>query len=68
MTLQERRKWKTEKPNLHQGDVVLMKDSQAKRNEWPKVIITQTFPSEDNRDPSQDHPKWRTETVPETRD
>ena len=49
MTLQERRKWKTEKPNLHQGDVVLMKDSQAKRNEWPMVIITKTFPSEDNR-------------------
>ena len=46
-TLQTRRKWVDKRPNLKQGDVVLMKDSQAKRNDWPMAIITKTLPSHD---------------------
>ena len=47
--LQTRSKWTTEKPNLQEGDVVLLKDSQAKRNDWPMGLITKTFPSEDSK-------------------
>ncbi|XP_060083636.1 uncharacterized protein LOC132562879 [Ylistrum balloti] len=45
--LQTRRKWKHESPNVEEGDVVLMKDEQVARNDWPLGIITRTFPSED---------------------
>ena len=47
--LQTRTKWTSEKPNLREGDVVLMKDSQAKRNGWPLGMITKTFPSDDGK-------------------
>ena len=47
--LQARSKWTTEKPNLQEGDVVLLKDSQSKRNDWPMGLINRTFPSEDGR-------------------
>ncbi|KAI7814396.1 hypothetical protein IRJ41_017003, partial [Triplophysa rosa] len=46
-TLQLRHKWQGKRPNLQDGDVVLLKDNQAKRNQWPKGIITKTFPGED---------------------
>ena len=45
--LQDRRKWRTDSPNLREGDVVLLKDSQMKRNDWPVGLVTNTFPSED---------------------
>ncbi|XP_067373333.1 uncharacterized protein [Channa argus] len=48
-TLQPRRKWQAVGPNLEIGDVVLLKDSQAKRNEWPVGLIVNTFPGQDNR-------------------
>ncbi|XP_061819391.2 uncharacterized protein [Nerophis lumbriciformis] len=48
-TLQPRKKWKSERPNLQVGDVVLLKDTQVKRNEWPTGIIEETFPSCDGR-------------------
>ncbi|XP_071368507.1 uncharacterized protein [Centroberyx affinis] len=48
-TLQPRRKWQADQPNLQIGDVVLLKDSQAKRNEWPTGLIVNTFPGQDNR-------------------
>lgn len=47
--LQKRRKWRTAKPNLQNGDVVLLKDAQEKRNDWPVGIITKTYPSEDGK-------------------
>ena len=47
--LQTRTKWTSEKPNLREGDVVLMKDSQAKRNGWPFGMITKIFPSDDGK-------------------
>lgn len=47
--LQGRRKWKTERPNLQEGDVVLLRDVQAKRNDWPVALVTKTFPSHDDK-------------------
>ncbi|XP_058858501.1 uncharacterized protein LOC117971951 [Acipenser ruthenus] len=46
-TLQGRRKWQFKRPNLKEGDIVLMKESQTRRNEWPMGIIVKTFPSKD---------------------
>lgn len=48
-TLQIRKKWKSERPNLQVGDVVLLKDTQVKRNEWPTGVIVETFPSHAGR-------------------
>lgn len=48
-TLQPRKKWKSERPNLQVGDVVLLKDTQVKRNEWPTGVIVETIPSRDGR-------------------
>jgi len=48
-TLQSRRKWTKDKPNVKEGDVVLLKDSQAHRNEWPMGLIVKVLPSSDNR-------------------
>ena len=46
-TLQLRHKWQGKRPNLQEGDVILLKDKQAKRNDWPMAIITKTFPGRD---------------------
>lgn len=48
-TLQQRRKWQQAKPNLKKGDVILLKDSQAARSDWPVGVVTQSFPSTDGR-------------------
>ena len=48
-TLQARRKWQTSQPDVRTGTVVLLKDSQAPRNEWPFGLVTQVFPSKDGR-------------------
>lgn len=48
-TLQPRRKWHSSQPNLEPGNIVLIKDDQLKRNEWPLGLITQTFPSADSK-------------------
>ena len=47
--LQPRRKWRTPKPNLQIGDVVLLKDGQENRNDWPLGVVAKTFPSQDDR-------------------
>ncbi|XP_051239353.1 uncharacterized protein LOC127353832 [Dicentrarchus labrax] len=49
VTLQPRKKWHTDKRNLQTGDVVLLKDSQARRTEWPTGLIVKTVPSQDDR-------------------
>ncbi len=46
-TLQLRHKWQGKRPNLQEGDIVLLKANQAKRNQWPTGLITKTFPGED---------------------
>ncbi|XP_061908363.1 uncharacterized protein LOC133653277 isoform X1 [Entelurus aequoreus] len=48
-TLQNRNKWQDVKPNLKEGDLVLLKDNQAKRNEWPLALVTKTFPDQDGK-------------------
>lgn len=48
-TLQPRRKWQDERRNLQVGDLVLLRDSQAARNEWPMAIITAVFPGQDGK-------------------
>ncbi len=48
-TIQPRRKWTEEKRNIQVGDVVLLKDSQTKRNEWPTGLIINTISSQDNK-------------------
>ena len=48
-TLQPRRKWHDEKPNMKKGDVVLMKDCNTSRNDWPTGIIEETLPSRDGK-------------------
>lgn len=35
--------------NLKKGDLVLLKDNQVKRNEWPMDLITKTFPKQDGK-------------------
>lgn len=39
--------WRNKRPNLREADVVLLKDAQMKRNDWPVGLITKTFASED---------------------
>nr|XP_055053759.1 uncharacterized protein LOC129438884 [Misgurnus anguillicaudatus] len=48
-TLQNRRKWQNESSNLQVGDVVLLKNIQAKRNDWPMGIVLETFPGKDGK-------------------
>lgn len=48
-TLQSRSKWQNLRPNLKKGDLVLLKDNQARRNEWPMALVTRTFPDQDGK-------------------
>lgn len=48
-TLQARKKWQSTHPNINPGSIVLLKDSQIPRNEWPLGLVTQTFPSQDRK-------------------
>ncbi|XP_077369860.1 uncharacterized protein LOC144014155 [Festucalex cinctus] len=48
-TLQSRGKWQDIHPNLNEGDLVLLKDSQVKRNEWPMALVIKTFPDRDGK-------------------
>ncbi|KAJ8257165.1 hypothetical protein COCON_G00193170 [Conger conger] len=45
VSLQPRRKWHMDKPNLSEGDVVLLSDAQVKRNEWPVGVVVNAIPS-----------------------
>ena len=48
-TLQPRNKWTSDRSNQQTGDVVLLKDTQVKRNESPMGAIVGTIPSHDGR-------------------
>lgn len=37
------------KPDLQDGDVVLLKDPQVKTNHWPMGVMVKTYPSSDER-------------------
>nr|XP_054592946.1 uncharacterized protein LOC129159777 [Nothobranchius furzeri] len=48
-TLQQRQKWTGSRRNLQVDDLVLLKDKQAARNNWPMARVSATFPSKDDR-------------------
>lgn len=48
-TLQNQRKWQKEKPNLQEGDIVMLGDSQVKRNDWPMGIVVKNFTGRDEK-------------------
>ncbi|XP_052694839.1 uncharacterized protein LOC128173163 [Crassostrea angulata] len=47
-TLQARKKWHHGQRNISVGDIVLLKDVETHRNNWPLGRITATFPGKDN--------------------
>lgn len=47
-TLQPRNKWQNQRPNLREGDIVLMRDNAVKRNHWPMAMVIKTLPSKDS--------------------
>ena len=49
-TLQGRRKWQCLNPNLQVGDLVLLKDQQAKIIEWPMGLIVKSIPSDNGKE------------------
>ncbi len=48
-TLQSRRKWTEESENIQEGDIVLLKDREAKRSEWPIGLVTKAVASSDGK-------------------
>ena len=47
--LQARSKWKTDGVTFKEGDVVLLKRDDVRRNEWPLGLIEKVFPSDDSK-------------------
>ncbi|CAG2224086.1 unnamed protein product [Mytilus edulis] len=47
-SLQTRRKWQHIKQNIQEGDVVLLKDNELHRNNWPIGLVERVFPGRDN--------------------
>ena len=45
--LQASHKWKSAKPNLEVGDVILMKDSSSFQTHWGLARVVKTYPGED---------------------
>ena len=48
-TLQSRSKWCEERNNLKKGDIILMRDHELSRNQWPIGTINEVFPSKDGK-------------------
>ena len=48
-TLQVRSKWSQSRPNVEIGDVVLVKDKDVHRSDWPMGIITNAIRSKDGK-------------------
>jgi hypothetical protein len=46
-TLQTRRKWTSDESSLKEGDVVLLKEAENPRNQWPLALVIKSFPSAD---------------------
>lgn len=47
-TLQTRKKWHQTQRNVRVGDVILMREKDTHRNEWPLGIVTKVFPGQDD--------------------
>ena len=48
-SLQSRVKWVDSQPNVSKGDVVLLKNSESPRRDWPMGIIVKVLPSDDGK-------------------
>ena len=48
-SLQQRQKWHSERRDLKVGDVVLLKDCDVPRINWPVGLVVEVFESEDGR-------------------
>lgn len=48
-TLQSRSKWQNSQPNVKEGDLVLLKDPQVKRNQWPMALVTKAYLDSDGK-------------------
>ena len=46
LSLQERQKWSSARRNFREGDIVILKDDNCRRNEWKLAKIVETFPDE----------------------
>lgn len=46
-SLQTRTKWQNSRRNLQIGDIVIDKDDDLPRNQWPLAKVTNTYPSDD---------------------
>ena len=46
-TLQSRTKWQRSKPNLREGDIVILKENKTFACHWPLARIIQTYPGPD---------------------
>jgi len=46
-TLQRRHKWTGVKANISVGDLVLLKETNAPRNQWPRARVQKFFPDKD---------------------
>ncbi len=47
-TLQRRQKWFHDQPNIRKGDIVLLKEKNTARNEWPIGLVEKAIPGTDN--------------------
>ena len=47
LSLQKRVKWTEEKRNFTKGDIVLVKDEDVRRNQWPMARVVDVYPSDD---------------------
>ena len=45
--LQERQKWLKRRRNFKVGDLVIMKDTNIPRGQWPKALVQETLPDSD---------------------
>ena len=48
-TLQKRRKWTSSVPDIQKGNVVLVRDKEIVRNEWPVGLVVNAIPSKDGK-------------------
>ncbi|KAM3875802.1 alanine aminotransferase 2-like [Diretmus argenteus] len=44
-----RSKWQDSQVNIKEGDLVLLRDTQVKRNEWPMALVIKAHPSSDGK-------------------
>ena len=48
-SLQPRQKWNNPRPNINNGDVVLLQQNEFPRNDWPLARVVKTYLSDDGK-------------------